>query len=43
MMSAGGDVSLGRGKGGDDTSWTDVNFIGPKNEETSHDRFSCYK
>jgi hypothetical protein len=36
-----GEAALGRGK--DDTSWADVNFTGPKNEENSHYRFSCYK
>jgi hypothetical protein len=43
MMSAGGEVALGRGKGGDDASWTDANLTAPKNEEHVRDRFSCYK
>jgi hypothetical protein len=30
VMSAGGEATPGRGKGGDDTSWTDTNFTGPK-------------
>jgi hypothetical protein len=34
-ISAGGEVTLGGGgKGGDDTSWADVNFIGPKMKKT---------
>jgi hypothetical protein len=32
-----------RGKGGDDASWAEANFSGPKNKENPHSRFSCYK
>jgi hypothetical protein len=28
-----GETALGRGKGGDDVSWTSVNLIGPKNKK----------
>jgi hypothetical protein len=41
--STGGEAPQGRGKGGDDASWTNVNFIGPKIEENPHGRFSYYK
>jgi hypothetical protein len=41
--SVGGEVTPGRGKRGDDASWANVDLIGPKNEESSRDRFSCYK
>jgi hypothetical protein len=41
--SAGGEAAPERGKGEDNTSWTDVNLIGPKNKENPHDQFSCYK
>jgi hypothetical protein len=41
-MSAGGEAASGRGKGGDNVSWADANLTGPKNEENSRDRFSCY-
>jgi hypothetical protein len=43
VMSTRGEVAPGREKGGDDTSWTDANLNGPKNEENSHGRFSWYK
>jgi hypothetical protein len=33
MTSVGREAAPGRGKRGDDASWTDVNLIGPKNEE----------
>jgi hypothetical protein len=33
MTSAGGEAASGRGKGGDDTNWTDVNLTEPKNGE----------
>jgi hypothetical protein len=33
-MSAGGEMVVGRGKGGDDTSWTDINFTGLKKKFT---------
>jgi hypothetical protein len=42
-MLAGGEVAPERGKKGDDASWADVNFIGPKNKENPHDRFSYFK
>jgi hypothetical protein len=42
-MSDGGEVVLGRGKGGDDTNWTNTNLTGLKNKENSHRRFNCYK
>jgi hypothetical protein len=32
-MSARGEMAPGRGKGGDDASWRDMNLTGPKNEE----------
>jgi hypothetical protein len=41
--SAGGEVTLRRGKGGDDTSWAEVNVTGPKTEENPRGRVSCYK
>jgi hypothetical protein len=43
MMSAGGEVALGRGKRGDDASWADVNLTGPKSKENPCGRFSCNK
>jgi hypothetical protein len=42
-MSIGGETAPGRGKGGDDTSWADVNLVGSKNEENSRGQFSCLK
>jgi hypothetical protein len=36
VTSAEGEAAPGRGKGGDDASWADVNLIGPKNEENLH-------
>jgi hypothetical protein len=30
--SARGDAPAGRGKGGDDASWADMDLIGPKNK-----------
>jgi hypothetical protein len=30
MMSAGGEATLGKRKGGDDASWTHANLIRPK-------------
>jgi hypothetical protein len=39
---AGGEAASGRGKGGDNTGWADVNLTGPKNEENSQGRFNCY-
>jgi hypothetical protein len=38
-----GEVTPGRGKGGDKASWADANFTGPKNKENPRNRFSCYK
>jgi hypothetical protein len=38
-----GEAALGRGKGGDNASWADVNLTRPKNEENPQDRFSWYK
>jgi hypothetical protein len=38
-----GETTPRREKGGDDTSWVDVNLIGPKNEENPRDRLSYYK
>jgi hypothetical protein len=32
-----GETTPGMGKGGDDASWTDVNFTGPKNKENQRD------
>jgi hypothetical protein len=43
VISAGREATLGRKKGGDDTSWADVNPIGLKNEENPRGRFSRYK
>jgi hypothetical protein len=43
MTSAGGEVTSGRGKGGDNTSWADANLTGMENEENSCSRFNCYK
>jgi hypothetical protein len=42
-MSAGGEVALGREKGGDDVSWAKANLTGPKNKDNSCGRFNCYK
>jgi hypothetical protein len=39
----GGEVTPRRGKGGDDISWADANLTGPRTEENSSSRFSCYK
>jgi hypothetical protein len=41
--SVGGETIPERGKGGDDVDWVDMNFIGPKNKEISHGRFTCCK
>jgi hypothetical protein len=41
--STGGKAAPGREKRGDDASWDDTNFTGPKNEENPYGRFSCYK
>jgi hypothetical protein len=42
-MSVRGETASGRGKGGDDTGWADVNLIGPKNKKNSRGRFNWYK
>jgi hypothetical protein len=42
-MSVSGGAAPTRGKGGDDTSWADVNLTEPKNEENPSGRFSCFK
>jgi hypothetical protein len=41
--SVGGEVAPGRGKGEDNVSWANANLTGPKNEENSRSRFSCFK
>jgi hypothetical protein len=38
--STGGDVTPGRGKGGDDASWADANLTKSKNKENSRGRVS---
>jgi hypothetical protein len=35
--SVGGKAAPGRGKVGDDVSWADANFIGPKNKKNPCD------
>jgi hypothetical protein len=35
-----GEMASGRGNGGEDASWADTNFTGPKNEENLRGRFS---
>jgi hypothetical protein len=35
--SAGGEATLGRGKGGDDANWADMNLTTPKNEEPKNE------
>jgi hypothetical protein len=42
MMSIGGEVPPGRGKGVDNISWADTNLNRPKNEENLYGQFSCY-
>jgi hypothetical protein len=37
VTSAGGEAAPGRGKGGDDAIWADVNLIGPKNKKNPRD------
>jgi hypothetical protein len=39
--AARGKATLGREKGGDNSSWANTNLIGLKNEENSRDRFCC--
>jgi hypothetical protein len=41
--STGGEAASGRGNGGDDANWVDMNFTGSKNEENPCNPFSCYK
>jgi hypothetical protein len=43
VTSNGGEATPGRGKWGDDDSWADANLTGPKNKESLHGQFSCYK
>jgi hypothetical protein len=43
MTSVVGEVAPVRAKGGDDTSWADVNLSGQKNKENPRGRFSYYK
>jgi hypothetical protein len=42
MMLTEGEVTPGRGKGGDNVSWADANLTEPKNKENSRCQFSCY-
>jgi hypothetical protein len=35
VTSVGGEVTSGRGKGGDNASWTDVNLTGSKNKKST--------
>jgi hypothetical protein len=35
VASAGGETTPGRGKRGNDVSWVDANFTGPKDKENS--------
>jgi hypothetical protein len=41
--STGGEATTGRGKGGDNANWADMNFTGPKNKENPRSQFSWYK
>jgi hypothetical protein len=43
VMSVGGETTPVRGNGGDDASWNNVIFTGPKNVENQRGRFRCYK
>jgi hypothetical protein len=43
MMSARGEATPRRGKGGDNSSGADANLTGPKNEENPRGRFNWYK
>jgi hypothetical protein len=43
MMSAKGEVIPGRGMGGYNVSWADMNLIRQKNEENTRSRFRWYK
>jgi hypothetical protein len=42
-MSAEGEAAMEREKGGDNVSWVDANFTGPKNEKNPRYQFSCFK
>jgi hypothetical protein len=42
-MSASGEATPERRKGGDDANWVDVNLTKPKNKENLRDQFSCFK
>jgi hypothetical protein len=42
-MLAGGEATLRRRNGVNDTSWSDVNLTGLKNKENLHNQFSWYK
>jgi hypothetical protein len=35
-MSTGGEVTLGRGKVGNNASWANANYTGPKNKKNPH-------
>jgi hypothetical protein len=37
VMSVSGEAAPGRGKGGDNASWTDTHLTRPKNEENGAD------
>jgi hypothetical protein len=41
--STGGEPASGRGKGGDDVSWVDVNPTRPKNDKNQPCQFNFYK
>jgi hypothetical protein len=36
MMSGRGEAALGKGMGGDDASWANVNLTEPKNKKNPH-------
>jgi hypothetical protein len=36
MMSGRGETALGKGMGGDDASWANVNLTEPKNKKNPH-------
>jgi hypothetical protein len=42
-MSVRGEAAPGKGKGGGDASWPDVNLTRQINEENPHKHFSWYK
>jgi hypothetical protein len=41
--SARGEAALGRGKGGDDVSWVDMNLTKPKKMNKTNVQFGWYK